>query len=77
MAKVKKAIKKVTGVVAPSAKWTTRLIEKTQKRLAKKKTPQAKTVRTKAIEKGLKAAGLTAADLERLTGQRMKKTFSK
>ena len=67
--KYKKVIKKATGVVAPSADWVTRLMKKVQKILAKEKAIRKikDTVRTKAIEnRGLKAAGLTDADIRKL-----------
>lgn len=65
--KYKKAIGKATGVVAPSADWVTRLMKKVQKILAKEKASRKKTtVRTKAIESGLKTAGLTDTEIRKL-----------
>lgn len=68
--KYKKAIKKASGVVGPSANWVTRLMKKVQKTLAKEKAARSSTTsRTKEIEKQLKTAGLTDAEIKRLQGK--------
>jgi hypothetical protein len=68
----KKVIKKVSGVVAPSADWVTRLMKDVQKYFAKEKakTKVKDTVRTKSIAKGLKTAGLTNAEIRKLRGKK-------
>lgn len=66
MARVKKVIKKTTGVVAPSADWVTRLMKKVQKILAKEKATRKTTVRTRDVEKHLRHAGLTDAEIKKL-----------
>jgi len=49
----------------------------TKKKLKKKVSKQKQTTRTKQVSKQLKTAGLTDAEIERLAGKRLKKTFSK